>query len=174
MKDLPNSNGEFAEEFAPDSDLGFLPNESNTLAREFTRPAFTFKGRALHPFTHGMELLLVQVTDLNQDSLLFQWLAFVFLHLVRDPKLSPIDDRKRHILPLAWNVAAFRAALIAWLDEVGLSDDDKLEARRIFDAMRAGAERAAVEVAPARGRKKKPAASRRTKPRSSSPPSPAA
>lgn len=135
------------------------PSSGSDLESAYTRPGYTFKGRALHPYSHGIDLLFSQVTDVSQDSQFYHWMSFLFLLAVRDPKLSAIDDRRRYVLPLAWNIQAFRAALIEWLDEIKLTPADSVEAERLFNEIHGEAQRAAVEIV-GTGKKKGAARSR--------------
>lgn len=139
--------------------------EPDQLDRTYTAPARTFKGRALHPYSHGIDLLHAQVTEFGNDTQFYYVVSFLFLLLVRDPGLSPVEDRKRHVLPLAWNVQDFRAALVEWLDEVKWIPADFEEATRLMQELRSEVEAAAVEIVG--GRKKKPAARSPRKRRSS-------
>jgi hypothetical protein len=130
-------------------------------ARAYTRPVRKFKGLPLHPYSHGIDLLFSQVTDFAADTQFYHWVAFIFLLLVRDPELTPVEDRKRNVLPLAWNIEGFRAAVLEWLDEIKWTPANSVEAEKLFKNIRAEAARAAVE--PVGGGKKKPAARSRRK-----------
>lgn len=141
-------------------------NRNSKIESAFIAPPHTFRGRELWPYTHGMELLFNQVKD-REDTGLMVWLSFIFLHLKRTEATATLD-RKKHVIPLAWNQAEFRAALVDWLDELGpLTDEVKLEAKRLFDTMRAEALIGAVETPGGRGGGKKKAHSRATRPGSS-------
>jgi hypothetical protein len=156
-------------DFSSDDNLTAPPASGDLdLERVYTRPGYTFKGRPLHPYSHGIDLLFSQVTDFANDTQFYHWVAFLFLLVVRDPALTAIDDRKRHVLPLAWNMLAFRAALVEWLDDIKWVPADTTEAERLFNEIRAEADGTAVEIVGGSSGKKKSAERSRPKPRSSS------
>ncbi len=116
---------------------------------EFTRPSYNFKGAELLPFTYGYELLFNQVRD-AEDTGLFTWLAFVFLLSKRNGE-NP-DEHRKWAIGIAWKVASFREALVQWMDEHGpFTDQDKLEAKRIYDESLKAAMETAVEAVPGKG-----------------------
>jgi hypothetical protein len=118
---------------------------------EFTRPTYSFKGSELFPFTYGYELLFNQVRD-PEDTGLFTWLAFVFL--LR--KLSGNEDQIAHrkwAINLAWKVETFRLALSEWMDCIGpFTNEDKIEAKRIYEESMKAAAETSVEAIPDRKR----------------------
>lgn len=133
--------------------------------RSYTQPGYNFKGCRLHPYSHGIDLLHSQVTDFATDTQFYYWLSFLFLLLVRDESLSAVEDRKRNVLPLAWNIYEFRAALLEWLDSLKMTPADTAEAERLFLEIRGEADGTAVEIVGGAA-KKKPTAKSRPKRRS--------
>ncbi len=142
------------------------PEQSSKQSYEFTRPAYQFKGSELLPFTYGYELLFNQVRD-AEDTGLFTWLAFVFLLSKRNGETP--DDHRKWAIGIAWRVAGFREALVQWMDDHGpFTNEDKLEAKRIYEESLKSAMETAVEAVPGKGarspqkkthRRKQPASS---------------
>jgi hypothetical protein len=65
----------------------------------------------------------------EDDSVLYRAAAFVFIHLKRTEKTA-LADMRRHVIPLAWSVNDFRAAIVEFLET--MSDEDESEALRIM------------------------------------------
>ncbi len=118
---------------------------------EFTRPIYSFKGAELFPFTYGYELLFNQVRD-PEDTGLFTWLAFVFLLLKRNEK-ETLQEHREWAIRLCWQVQAFRAELFEWMNENGpFPNEDKIEAKRIYEESMKAAAETSVEAVPDRKR----------------------
>jgi len=133
---------------------------------EFVRPAYMFKGNELFPYTYGYELLFNQVRD-AEDTGLFTWLAFVYLLRKHEPDESEELHRKWAI-KLAWKVEEFRLSLAAWMDVIGpFTNEDKLEAKRIYEENMKAIAETTVEAVPTRGRQAQKKTSRRRKASSS-------
>lgn len=133
---------------------------------EFVRPAYSFKGMELFPFTYGYELIFNQVRD-AEDTGLFTWFAFIYLLRKRNPSETK-EDHKLWACKLAWRVETFRTDLIQWMDENGpFSVDDKLEAKRIYEESMKAVADSTVEPVPIRGKQAQKKTSRQRKPQSS-------
>ncbi len=133
---------------------------------EFTRPEYSFKGADLYPFTYGYELLFNQVRD-PEDTGLFTWLAFVYILRNRTPDESALEHRKWAI-GIAWKVETFRLSLTEWMDEVGpFTNEDKIEAKRIYEESMKAAAETSVEAVPDRKRSGQKKTHRQKKPSSS-------
>lgn len=129
---------------------------------EFVRPAYSFKGMELFPFTYGYELIFNQVRD-AEDTGLFTWLAFIYLLRKRSDK-ETVEDHKLWACKLAWRVETFRSELIQWMDEDGpFTTEDKLEAKRIYEESMKAIADSVVEPAPVAGREVQKKTSRRKK-----------
>jgi hypothetical protein len=102
----------------PEDDADFAAAED----RELIRPKWRFKDKDLLPYSRGTRLLYGTVIDDN-DVVAYRNLAFVYLHL------HPRDE----MIPLAWNLNAFRAAVLEWSES--LSDADMVEAGRLKEEM---------------------------------------
>ena len=143
---------QIAEDQTPDETIGG-PDISLAVVEkpksEFVRPAYSFKGNELFPFTYGYELLFNQVRD-AEDTGLFTWLAFVYLLRKHEPDETEERHRKWAIT-ICWKVEDFRLALTGWMDVHGpFTTEDKLEAKRIYeDSMKAIAD-TVVETIPDR------------------------
>lgn len=132
---------------------------------EFTRPAYQFKGAELLPFTYGYELLFNQVRD-PEDTGLFTWFAFVFLLSKRNGE-NP-DDHRKWAIGIAWRVASFREELTKWMDQRGpFTNEDKIEAKRIYDESMKALTESAVEAVPGKGARSQKKTVRRKQPLSS-------
>lgn len=131
------------------SDAALLGPEPPKPRSEFTRPAYQFKGMELFPFTYGYELLFNQVRD-AEDTGLFTWMAFVFLLMKRNGETP--DEHRKWAINIAWRVAGFREALIQWMDEHGpFTNEDKLEAKRIYDESLKAVSETTVNPIPGKG-----------------------
>ncbi len=118
---------------------------------EFTRPTYSFKGADLFPFTYGYELLFNQVRD-PEDTGLYTWLGFVYLLRKRDPKETG-EEHRDWAIGLAWQVKNFRRALMDWMDLDGpFTNEDKIEAKRIYEESMKAAAETSVEAVPDRKR----------------------
>jgi hypothetical protein len=128
-------------DLSEDTDL--LKKEEPTdeqLSREFVRPAYSFKGETLRPYTAGTSLLFSQVLDRN-DAAQIAVLAFIFIHRTSIPR--------EKLLELCWDKIKFRAALLDWMDSLGpFTQADQNEADDIFVEMRRSAEQSVVEPKP--------------------------
>src|SRR5262249_50677886 len=116
----------------------------------------------LFPYTYGYELLFNQVRD-GEDTGLFTWLAFVYL--LRKHELEETEENHRKwAIKLAWKVEEFRLALSAWMDLHGpFTDQDKLEAKRIFEENMKAIANTAIEAVPERGKRPEKKTFRRRK-----------
>ncbi len=101
--------------------------------KEQVRPAWTFKGKELRPYSRGTRLLFQQVWSPN-DSPSFRVFAFIYIHL----------NSAEEMVKLCWNQEAFRLAVLEFAET--LSPAEELEADKITDQM-IKADRAS-EVAP--------------------------
>ncbi len=138
------------EDLTPDEEIAAPLSVVEKPKSEFTRPRYSFKGNELVPYTYGYELLFNQVRD-QEDTGLYTWLAFVFLLWPKDPS-NPEQHRKLAI-QAAWRVADFREALLTWMDLNGpFTNEDKLEAKRIYEENMKAAAETSVEVVPDRKR----------------------
>ncbi len=138
------------EDLTPDDEIASPLSVVEKPKSEFTRPTYSFKGAELFPFTYGYELLFNQVRD-AEDTGLYTWLAFVFL-LSKKGDQSQIDHRQWAV-SIAWNVKMFREALTRWMDQNGpFTNEDKLEAKRIYEESMKAAAETSVEVIPDRKR----------------------
>ncbi len=139
------------EDMTPDGDLVSSGTEIRRQTSEFTRPTYSFKGADLFPFTYGYELLFNQVRD-AEDTGLFTWLAFVYLLRKREPNEDPRTHRYWAI-GIAWKIQDFRCELSQWMDENGpFTNEDKFEAKRIYEESMKAAAETSVEVIPDRKR----------------------
>ncbi len=118
---------------------------------EFTRTTYSFKGAELFPFTYGYELLFNQVRD-PEDTGLYTWLGFVFL-LRKQSEKETTNEHRAWAIGIAWRVSAFRDALVTWMDENGpFTNEDKIEAKRIYEESMKAAAETSVEAVPDRKR----------------------
>ncbi len=132
-----------------DSITGTVTETMGAERSEFTRPAHQFRGSELLPFTYGYELLFNQVRD-PEDTGLFTWLAFVFLLSRRNGENA--DAHRKWAINSCWRVASFREELIKWMDQTGpFTNNDKLEAKRIYEESMKAIIETAVEVVPGKG-----------------------
>jgi hypothetical protein len=139
-----------AEDFGDDENLTDYSNRD----RHFTQPGHVFRGQQLWPFTWGMSLLLRQVSS-PEDTALTRWLKFIFLHIKRTEDTATAD-RKKHVVPLAWDLTSFHAALVDWVDQLGDLDDAlAVEAHEVYEAMLKQASESEVDVIGDSGKKKK-------------------
>lgn len=134
-----------------------LDDEQDTtnedLEKEFVRPAYTFRGEQLAPYTAGTDLLFRQVTDRNDDAMTV-FMAFIFLHL------QPRDT----LLTLCWNKLEFRKALVSWMDKIGLlSNDEQNEVVQLFTDIRGAAIKASVELTDDKKKSKKATTRRKSR-----------
>ena len=156
-----------AEDLTTDDEIALPMSVVEKPKSEFVRPAYSFKGNELFPFTYGYELLFNQIRD-GEDTGLFTWLAFVYL-LIKQPSETEETHRKWAI-KLAWKVEDFRLALSAWMDALGpFTTADKLEAKRIYEEnMKAIAETTVEAVPDRRHAQKKTSRQKRQSSRTSS------
>lgn len=110
--------------------------------REHIRPAFTFKGRTLAPYSKGSRRLYAQVCEEN-DLVVYRTVAFVYIHI----------NPREEMCALAWNLPKFRKAVLDWMDD--LSDAEEAEAQKIVSDIIANDQATAVEVIPPPGKDKK-------------------
>ena len=115
MSDIPEPN--------PESETSI----SRELDKEHIRPADTFQGKPLWPFSKGTKLVYMQVTD--DDTVLFRALAFIWIHLRRTEQTAKAD-LTRHVIPVAWNINQFRGEIMEFRET--LSDEDEADAIRIM------------------------------------------
>ncbi len=140
-----------AEDLTQDEEIAAPLSVVEKPKSEFTRPTYSFKGAELFPFTYGYELLFNQVRD-PEDTGLFTWLAFLFLLRKRSANEDQIAHRKWAI-NLAWKVETFRLALSEWMDDFGpFTNEDKIEAKRIYEESMKAAAETSVEAVPDRKR----------------------
>lgn len=144
---------QIAEDQTTDDEIA-MPKRGGELhisRSEFTRPSYSFKGVELFPFTYGYELLFNQVRD-AEDTGLYTWFAFVFL-LLRRGKEETSNIHKAWAISTAWKVDNFRTALTDWMDENGpFTNEDKLEAKRIYEENMKAIADTTVEPVPVRGK----------------------
>ena len=142
---------QIAEDTTQDSELEAPISIVEKPKSEFVRPAYSFKGAELFPFTYGYELLFNQVRD-AEDTGLFTWLAFVYLLRKNETSETEFVHRKWAV-SVAWKVSDFRMALSIWMDQIGpFSTEDKIEAKRIYEENMKAAAETSVEVVPDRKR----------------------
>ncbi len=140
-----------AEDLTQDEEIAAPLSVVEKSKSEFTRPEYSFKGADLYPFTYGYELLFNQVRD-PEDTGLFTWLAFVYLLRSRNENESALEHRKWAI-GIVWNVETFRLSLTEWMDENGpFTNEDKIEAKRIYEESMKAAAETSVEAIPDRKR----------------------
>ncbi len=140
-----------AEDLTPDEEIAAPLSVVEKPKSEFTRPTYSFKGAELFPFTYGYELLFNQVRD-PEDTGLYTWLGFIFLLRKRSNNEDQIAHRKWAI-GLAWKVETFRLAISEWMDDFGpFTNEDKIEAKRIYDESMKAAAETSVETVPDRKR----------------------
>ncbi len=163
---------QIAEDFTEDDAIGDRVERVEKVAAElraksqFTRPTYSFKGADLFPFTYGYELLFNQVRD-PEDTGLFTWLAFVYLLRKHDPDEDEHTHRKWAI-GNAWKVENFRLNLSVWMDAHGpFTNEDKIEAKRIYEESMKAAAETSVEAVPDRKRSVQKKTHRQKKPSSS-------
>jgi hypothetical protein len=145
------SMNQISEDLTTDEQLGSGLVVVEPPKSEFVRPEYSFKGNTLFPYTYGYELLFNQVRD-AEDTGLFTWLAFVYLLRKHDPSEDEHTHRKWAI-KLAWKVEDFRLALSEWMDDSGpFTNEDKLEAKRIYEENMKAIADTSVEAVPVRGK----------------------
>ena len=121
--------------------------ESNDFAelqtKEQVRPAATFKGKPLAPYSRGTRILYNMVLS-DQDLVIYRILAFLYIHL------NPRSD----VIPLAWgDVNKFREKIIEFRET--LTDKDEQEAQQIVDdLLKADAETRVIPEPENEGKKK--------------------
>lgn len=126
----------------------FTPEEqASRLEKEFIRPADTFKGVELWPYTRAMQLLFWQVST-PEDTLIYQALAFIYMHRKRTESTQQADVTK-HVVPLAWDINAFRSKVAFFYD--GLTEEDAEEAIRIYQSVVERELQSRVKASPAPG-----------------------
>src|SRR6267154_6436682 len=153
-----------AEDMTQDDEIGLTVVEKPK--SEFVRPAYTFKGVELFPFTYGYEILFNQVRD-AEDTGLYTWMSFVFMLRKRNES-EEWKEHRNWVRSMAWKVELFRDALLDWMDENGpFTVEDKIEAKKIYEENMKAAADATVEAVPDRGRKPQKKTVRRKKPLSS-------
>ncbi len=140
-----------AEDLTPDEEIAGAIRVLDKVKSEFTRAPWQFKGADLWPYTYGYELLFNQVRD-PEDTGLYTWLGFVFL-LRKQNEKETTNEHRAWAIGIAWRVSAFRDALVTWMDGNGpFTNEDKIEAKRIYEeSMKASAE-TSVEAVPDRKR----------------------
>lgn len=143
----------------PDEEIGSPLSVVEKSKSEFVRPAYTFKGVELFPFTYGYELLFNQVRD-AEDTGLYTWMAFIFLLSRMDNETA--EAHRQNMIGICWNVKSFRSLLLTWMDTAGpFTIQDKIEAKRIYEENMKAIADATVEPVPARGRVAQKKTSRR-------------
>jgi len=145
---------------------------NEALAHESIRPGEIFQGKHLWPFTKGSKAIYAMLTSDN-DTLVFRYLAFAFVH-VRRTRETMEQDIEENIIPLAFgNLNAARAKIMIEFYET-LSSDDILRAREIFkkemELLRLTEIAATPPEAGAVEKKSRPVAVRQRKPGKSSKP----
>lgn len=139
------------EDQTPDEEISAPLTVVEKPKSEFVRPTYSFKGADLWPFTYGYELLFNQVRD-PEDTGLYTWFGFIYLLRKQDPK-ETTNEHRAWAIGIAWKVSAFRDALVTWMDENGpFTNDDKIEAKRIYEESMKAAAETTVEVIPDRKR----------------------
>jgi len=137
------------EDITTDQELteGMKPEEPKKKS-ELMRPEYQFKGIRLFPYTPGYQLLFNQIRD-REDTGLSQWVHFMFL-------LSQINgqseiEHQNWAMEIAWDIKKFKRAVFDWRERTGfLSDEDMIEARRIYDEIMKAIEDSFVEPVPSR------------------------
>ncbi|HKP92327.1 MAG TPA: hypothetical protein VJS88_00395 [Chthoniobacterales bacterium] len=143
-----------------------LPAEIS-LESEFIRPAFSFNGKPLWPYTEGVDLVLRQINH-SEDNALTAALKFIFV-LSRRGGATMEEDFMRYVIPLAWRGSdEIHLELFKWVQDNVKSTAAKLEAMNLVDKIKDAAEAGAVDIVPKPGGKKKAEGSSRPRPRSSS------
>ena len=137
------------EDITTDQELTEQVKPESQKKSELMRPEYHFKGSTLFPYTYGYELLFNQVRD-REDTGLFTWLAFIFLLSQKNGE-SSVQHRKWAI-DIAWRIGSFRESLVEWMDETGpFTDQDKMEAKRIYDEIQKLALESTAEPVSSRG-----------------------
>ncbi len=151
------------EDQTPDEEIAAPLTVVEKPKSEFTRPTYSFKGAELWQFTYGYELLFNQVRD-PEDTGLYTWLGFVYLLRKQDSK-ETTNEHRAWAIGIAWKVSSFRDALITWMDEHGpFTNEDKIEAKRIYEESMKAAAETSVEVVPDRKRSSEKKTRRQKKP----------
>jgi hypothetical protein len=113
-------------------------DQSDELAKQFFKPAYTWRGLSLRPYTGGTDFLFNQIIDSN-DAPFTIFLTFIFIHICEPDRL----------VALCWDKLEFRKALMAWIDEIGpISTEDKESAMQLFEDVRGWARKSSIEVIP--------------------------
>lgn len=134
-----------SEDISTDENIGTETIETKDLARQFMRPAYTWRGFSLRPYTAGTDQLFSQIFD-PADAPMTMFLSFIFIHVYE----------RSQLVALCWDKAKFHEAFIAWLDELGpLTSEEKTQAMKLFEDVRGWARKSAVEVIPENGSQKK-------------------
>ena len=158
------------EDQTPDDSIILMGKDGEKPKSEFTRPAYSFKGNELFPFTYGYELLFNQVRD-AEDTGLYTWLAFVYLlyRKTRGDSQESESEHRKWAISIAWRVETFREALTAWVDAIGpITTEDKIEAKRIYEENMKAIADATVEPTPVRGKAQKKTSRQKTQSSSTS------
>ena len=143
----------FVEDQTQDSEIASNLKVVEPPKSEFVRPAYSFKGVELWPYSYCYRSLFWQVSD-RQDTGLWSWQAFAFMLLKRS-KNETAKEHRDWMKSLAWNVDKFRDELLDWLDANPLSQSDLLELSKIYqDNMKADAD-SQIEAIPVRGKAQK-------------------
>src|SRR5438477_12623880 len=99
----------------PESDL------QETQQREHVRPAYSFKGRELAPYSRGTRILYGMISD-DRDLVIYRVLAFLYIHL----------NPRTEVIPLVWgDINKFREKMIEYREM--LTDQDIEEANKLVD-----------------------------------------
>ncbi len=102
----------------------------DTPEKEYVAPGPMFKGKELWPLTLGSELLFIQVRTPNQDTLAYEGLAFVYIHLKRGG--TSFKEDRAIIAPMCWDIDRFHAAVTDWVESAQITAGDRLDAVRIY------------------------------------------
>lgn len=101
----------------PESDTEFQEIQQ----REHVRPAATFKGKELAPFSRGTRILYAMICNDN-DLVIYRVLAFIYIHL----------HPRKEVIPLVWgDLTRFREKILEFRET--LTDADETEAQRIVN-----------------------------------------
>ncbi len=89
-----------------------------------------FQNKELWPLTHGSDLMFIQVRTPGEDSVAYEGLAFVFIHLKRGGKTFKED--RAQVSPLCWDIQRFRNSVMDWVEEADISPEDRFQAVKIY------------------------------------------
>ncbi len=117
---MPNPN--------PPEDMS-LEGDELPQSKDYVGIPRKFQGNDLWPLSIATDLMFIQVRTPGQDTLAYEGLAFVFIHLKRG---GTFKQDRQVVAPLCWDIDKFRAAVLDWSEEVGVTPADRLDAVRIY------------------------------------------